>query len=173
MEERLAAIEREIEATKAKFDRLAQQLEQEKASLSPNEQLERVREVREAANDQNPQSRLTARLRIHRALKETIDLVSCNDRDQVDGARCATITAILSGGAMAFRFKNGGGLIDEAGAHKLLAAGDLTYELKDGSFVTAPVLSVRDALTGGDPDKEARLAILLRRQKRWRRRSCT
>jgi hypothetical protein len=92
-------LELEVEAEEKRLDEMREELAREKGQVSPEEHLNRVREVRASLSDEDPQARYEARERVKQALLR-IARISCSK----DGVA----TAMLANGLMAWRFDQQG-----------------------------------------------------------------
>ena len=98
----LADLEEDIGSKESRAQEMRRNLEREKGQASPEEHLERVREVRASLDSKDNQTRYEARLRVMQALRAVITM-SC-DKDGVT-------TVMLAGELMAWKFDNNGELI--------------------------------------------------------------
>lgn len=84
-------------------------------TVSPNEELARIAEVREAISSEDDAVRNTARAKVTAALKGIVDMVICDPADTYGGQVRRTLTVVCVGGVQNYKFENKGGLIAEAG----------------------------------------------------------
>lgn len=84
-------------------------------AVSPNEELARISEVREAIASDDIEVRNLARAKVTAALKGIVDMVICDPADTYGGQVRRTLTVVCVGGVQNFKFENKGGLIAEAG----------------------------------------------------------
>lgn len=102
-----------VEAERSKRDLVSQRavaakaLEAAKGAVSPSEHLERVRDVRGALDDRDPEIRRAARLRVHNAIEGLGCKVVCSD-DPDDGRQ---IGLFLPGGVLGCVFDNVGRVV--------------------------------------------------------------
>ena len=87
-----------------------------RGKVSPAEHLTRVSSVRSAIDDDDPELRLSARLKVMDALSEIIDFMLLMPN--------RTVRVIMLGGAHAFDFNDQGELIGEVSVLKQIAEGD-------------------------------------------------
>jgi DNA invertase Pin-like site-specific DNA recombinase len=106
-ESALAAIEREQRDLDADHERVAEELALARGSVSPAEHLRRVRDVRGALADPDPEIRRAARLKVQTAFRDLGCRVVC----EVDENGARQIGLFLRGGGASFLFDNQGALL--------------------------------------------------------------
>lgn len=99
-----ADLEEEIDADEKRAQEMRKDLDREKGQASPEEHLERVREVRASLDSHHEEARYEARLRVMQALR-TVITMRC-DKD-------AVTTVMLAGELMAWKFDKNGELIEK------------------------------------------------------------
>lgn len=162
VEEELARVSAATRALEAQLADTVKSLEAARGQVSPQEHLQRVLEVRAALQHEDQETREAARMKVHEAMKGVVDQVRCDAFDRITGQPQKTMTLILVGGVMAFKFDNAG---------KLLASTDATGVLRkqtyvaDGQIVSTNPEAGRRAITGGDKRQEAKLDGMMRRQR--------
>ncbi|HWD41741.1 MAG TPA: recombinase family protein [Fimbriimonas sp.] len=103
-ESALDAVEGELRGLEVDHERVAKELALARGSVSPTEHLRRVRDVRDELNDQDRETRRTARLKVQTAFRELGCRVVC----EVDENGTRQIGLFLRGGAASFLFDNQG-----------------------------------------------------------------
>jgi YD repeat-containing protein len=162
VEEELASVTSATRVLEAQLADTVKSLEAARGQVSPQEHLQRVLEVRAALQHEDQEAREAARMKVHEAMKGVVDQVRCDAFDCFTGQPQKTMTLILVGGVMAFKFDNAG---------KLLATTDATGVLRkqtyvvDGQLVSTNPEAGRRGITGGDKRQEAKLDGMLRRQR--------
>lgn len=111
-EEMLNQMRPELNAKKAEFEKCEQELNRAKGSVSPDEHLARVAEVREAIYSEDKDEREQARRKVRDALKEIVSVVSCQVELPLPSSKSVqpnrSITMALVGGSIAYMFNNEG-----------------------------------------------------------------
>jgi hypothetical protein len=107
IEEALRSLQREIRHLEVERDRASEALRTARGAVSPAEHLQRVRDVRDALNEPDFETRRAARLRVQSALKELGCRVVC----EVDETGARNIGLMLRGGVLSCLFDNHGKLL--------------------------------------------------------------
>jgi YD repeat-containing protein len=107
IETKLVDVERTVRELTAKRDETALALDAAKGAVTPAEHLERVREVRGALDDPDPETRRAARLRVHNAIVALGCTVVCADNPE-EGR---LIGLFLPGGVLGCIFDTQGRLV--------------------------------------------------------------
>jgi DNA invertase Pin-like site-specific DNA recombinase len=116
IEAELRSIRRELVSIDEARDRAEVALAHARGAVSPEEHLQRVIEVRDAIHDEDQDTRTAARRKVRDAVGSIVTLVECRLDDPVaDGGK--TLTMILAGGYMAFKFAHRGGLLAKIDLH--------------------------------------------------------
>ena len=97
-------------------DEAERRLARAKGAVSPKEHLLRVVEVRDAIYSENEDTRTAARRKVRDAMQSVVTLVECRKDDAIaEGGK--TLTMILAGGFMAYKFAHRGGLLAKIDLH--------------------------------------------------------
>ena len=107
IEAELASLRQQTRELEAGREKTSQALEAARGAVTPGEHIQRVRDVREAMDDADSETRRTARLRVQSALRELGCRVTCEVEE--DGERI--IGLVLRGGMLASIFDNAGKLL--------------------------------------------------------------
>jgi DNA invertase Pin-like site-specific DNA recombinase len=98
-----------------------------KGQISPHGHLQRVLSMKDAMSSEDFDTRLDARQKVHEAIKGVVEMVVCDPADRFrpegnSGEPRKTLTMILVGGALSFKFSNHGELLAQAGVIEQLKA---------------------------------------------------
>lgn len=116
IETELEVIRGELRQLEDKRERAATALQRARGAVSPEEHLQRVMEVRDAIYSEDDATRTAARRRVRDAVYSIVTLVECRMDDPIaDGGK--TLTMILAGGYMAYKFAHRGGLLSKLDLH--------------------------------------------------------
>jgi len=101
-----------------------------KGQISPHGHLQRVLSVKDAMSSEDFDTRLDARQKVHEAIKGVVEMVVCDPADRFNaegngGRSQKSLTMILVGGALSFKFSNHGELLGQAGVIEQLKAGEI------------------------------------------------
>ncbi|WP_426028019.1 recombinase family protein [Brevundimonas sp. TWP2-3-4b2] len=99
-----------------------------KGQIGPNGHLQRVLSVKDAMSSDDFDTCLDARQKVHEAIKGVVEMVVCDPEDHFGAEENAnrpqkTLTMILVGGALSFKFSNRGELLGRAGVMSQLKSG--------------------------------------------------
>jgi Resolvase, N terminal domain/Recombinase zinc beta ribbon domain/Recombinase len=110
IEVELASIRTELHQLEDKRERAEAALQRARGAVSPEEHLQRVMEVRDAIYSEDDAIRTAARRRVRDAIHSVVTLVECRmDDPYANGSK--SLTMILAGGFMAYKFAHRGGLL--------------------------------------------------------------
>lgn len=95
-EDELQVVQRDIREGEAALSIARDDLTRAKGEVSPAEHIRRVMDVRDAIADEDDETRIAARMKVHTALKAVVHGIICNARDEAhDGKRTLTISLPL------------------------------------------------------------------------------
>ena len=126
---------------------VARDLQAARGHLAPNVHLQRVLEVREAIFDtSDPEAMRDARLKVREAIRSIVDAVWCDPAEMIGGVPTRTLTLLMAGNAAGIKFDNAGTIVGTFNFLSEIAAGGVSYTLRNGTTVTTNAETLRDAL---------------------------